>query len=80
MASDPQVEQLRSLTAEVLGVDESDITDDSSSKTIPQWSSFNHLTLMSTVEETFGLTFSMQEMTDLQTFRDLVNLVHSHVA
>jgi acyl carrier protein len=80
MVSEPQVEQLRSLTAEVLGVDESEITDDSSSKTLPQWSSFNHLTLMSSVEETFGLTFSMQEMTDLQTFRDLVDLVHSHAA
>jgi acyl carrier protein len=80
MAIDPQIEQLRSLTAETLGVDESEITNESSAKTLPQWTSFNHLTLMSSVEETFGLTFSMYEMTELKTFRDLVDLVKKHTA
>jgi acyl carrier protein len=78
MASEAQVEQLRSLTAEVLGVDESEITNDASAKTIPQWSSFNHLTLMSSVEEAFGVTFSMDEMLELKTFGDLIDLVQKH--
>jgi acyl carrier protein len=78
MVTDPRTEQIRSIAAETFGVDESEITDDASAKTIPQWTSFNHLTLMSSVEETLGITFSMEEMTELKTFSDLIDLVKKH--
>ncbi|MES2459967.1 MAG: acyl carrier protein [Armatimonadota bacterium] len=54
--------RLQSVLTETLGVTAADLTDDASPQTIPTWTSLNHLSLMAAVEETFGVTFSMEEM------------------
>ena len=54
--------RLRSVMTETLGVTTADLTEDASPQTIPSWTSLNHLSLMAAVEETFGVTFSMEEM------------------
>ena len=67
------------VAAEALGVDPGELTDASSPETIASWTSFTHLTLMSSVEEAFGIMLSMEEMTDIKTFGDLARVVRSHV-
>lgn len=64
-------DRLKTLTAETLGVDPDEITNDASPQTVASWTSFNHLTLMAAVEETFGCQFSMEEMTGIANFGDL---------
>lgn len=73
--TDEQEAELKTLTAETLGVDPEDITDDASPETLAAWTSLNHLTLMAAVEETFGLTFSMEEMTGVHNYGELHALV-----
>ena len=71
--------RLKEVTAETLGIDADEIGDDTSPATTPEWTSFNHLTLMSVVEETFGLTLSMEEMTAVKSYADLCATVARHV-
>lgn len=66
-----QEDQLRTVTAEALGVEEDDVTDAASPETLAAWTSFQHLTLLSAVEEAFGLTFSMEEMTGVHDYGEL---------
>ena len=79
MLSTDNETRLKELTAETLGVDADEIDDASSSATLPEWTSFNHLTLISAVEETFGLTLSMEEMTAIKSYADLAATVGRHL-
>ncbi len=80
MFSDTQELQLRTIVAETLGVSPDEITDETSAKTMPVWNSYNHLTVMSAVEETFGIMFSMEEMTDVANYGELRDIVAKHLA
>ena len=71
---------LKTIVAETLGVSPDDIDDETSAKTMPIWNSYNHLTVMSAVEETFGIMFSMEEMTDVANFGELRDIVAQHLA
>jgi acyl carrier protein len=77
LSSDDEL-QLKELTAETLGVDVDDINDESSNLTIPAWTSFNHLTLMSAVEQSFAITLSMEEMSSIKNFGDMAVIVAKH--
>jgi acyl carrier protein len=70
-----QESRLQTITAEALGVDPEEITEHSSPETLAAWTSFSHLTLLSAVEEGFGLTFSMEEMTGVHDYAELRALV-----
>ena len=70
-----QEQQLQTLTAETLGVDPGDVTDDASPQTLEAWTSFNHLMLMSATEGAFGLTLSMEEMAGVHDYAELRALV-----
>ncbi len=70
-----QDDRLKTITAETLGVDPEEITDEASPQTLGAWTSFQHLTLMAAVEEAFGLTFSMEEMTGVHDYAELRALV-----
>ncbi len=70
-----QETRLRTITAEALGVDPEEIAEDSSPETLGAWTSFSHLTLMAAVEEGFGLTFSMEDMTGVHNYAELRALV-----
>ena len=70
-----QETRLQTLTAETLGVAPEELTPVSSPETLAQWTSLNHLLLLSAVEESFVLTFSMEEMSAVHNFGDLSALV-----
>ncbi len=63
--------QLRTLMAELLHVDAGDISDASSPLTLPAWDSLNHLKMIVTIEERFGVTFTTPEVEDIGSFADL---------
>ncbi len=63
--------QLRMLMAELLNVDAKEISDTSSPLTLPAWDSLNHLKLIVTIEERFGVTFTTPEVEDIANYADL---------
>ena len=78
--STDQETRLKTITAETLGVDADEITEDTSPQTVASWTSFQHLTLMAAVEEAFGCQFSMEEMTGITCFGDLRQVLAATLA
>ena len=70
-----QESKLQTVAAETLGVAPEELTADASPETLAQWTSLNHLLLLSAVEESFGQTFSMEEMSSVHNYGDLSALV-----
>ena len=67
--------QLQTVTAETLGVAPEELIPEASPETLAQWTSLNHLLLLSAVEESFSLTFSMEEMSSVHNYGELYALV-----
>lgn len=63
---------MRSILADVLGVPVDAIGAGFSAATQPEWTSLNHLMLISQIESEFGVFFSNQEVQQLTSFDRIV--------
>jgi acyl carrier protein len=61
-------------------LDEVVVTPELSAKDVPEWDSITHVTLMMTVEETFGVRFRVGEVEATQNVGDLANLIVKCIA
>jgi len=50
------------IVGEIFKIPEENITDDLSSKTIPEWDSMNYLLFIAELEKQFNVSFSMDEV------------------
>ena len=80
MLSSEQDARLKQIVADSLTIYEDDIVDETSPNTEPAWTSLGHLTLMSAVEEGFGVQFSMEEMASTVNFGELRELLASRLS
>lgn len=65
---------------EVFDDDSLEITDETSAKDIEEWDSLMHITLISTMEEEFGISFKLKEVTSLENVGMTVDLIFSKVS
>ncbi|MBF8272235.1 MAG: putative acyl carrier protein [Magnetococcales bacterium] len=42
---------------------------------VPQWDSLKHVAIITQVEERFGLVFDVDQITDLESVEDIIDLV-----
>lgn len=70
-------ERLRVLMAEMLDLPSADVTPDMRRDEVEAWDSLNHLRLITAIETEFGATFSMDEIAQLQTPRDMQRIIES---
>lgn len=71
---------IRKVLREVFDVDPAVIARATQLEDIPDWDSVSHVQLMLSVESTFGVTFTPQEIASVRTIADLVNLVDQRLA
>ncbi len=69
MNSQERTDKLRQTLSAVLGVAETDLSDDSSPDSLPSWDSVTHLNLVVSLEEVFGVAFSPEETMELTSLR-----------
>ena len=69
------IEQLRELIADILGVEPSRIVAGSGPGTIDTWDSLAHLSIITAVEERFGVKFSMADVGNIASFETLAKLL-----
>lgn len=69
MNSQERTDKLRQTLSAVLGVAETELTDDSSPDSLPSWDSVTHLNLVVSLEESFGVAFSPEETMELTSLR-----------
>jgi len=71
------VDQARQVIADLFGLALGDVGPATVSRDIPDWDSIRHLDVVMALEQQFGLTFSPEEMAQLTTVPQIVELVSS---
>ena len=65
--------ELKKIIANILKVDASKITRNSSPDNLESWDSFNGLMMISEIEKEFNITFTTKEVMDIKNFGDIEN-------
>ena len=60
--------------------DEITVTADTTSGDIEDWDSLSHITLISAIEEAFGMRFSMKEVLGMANVGELAQIVSARAA
>ncbi|MBI2523097.1 acyl carrier protein [Candidatus Woesearchaeota archaeon] len=71
------MQNLKKIVAKVLDIDEIKVNDSLTMSNAEQWDSFNHLLLISEIEKELGITFFIQEVEKIKSFKDLREIVLS---
>lgn len=65
------MEKLKSIIVKIFKVAQSEITDEMSPATIPDWDSVNYLVFIAEVEKEFNLTFTIDEVFNFKNLGDI---------
>ncbi len=71
---------VQDVVARTLGVLAGDVTLAASKEQIPQWDSFRHLEVVMEIEAAFGMSFTMEEMTLMNSVPEIVEVVSRKLA
>lgn len=74
------MEELRPLIANVLGVEAGRITAQSGPGKIDNWDSLAHLSIITAVEERFGVRFTMSEIQTIDSVDALAKVLATRLA
>ena len=70
--------KLYSIIAKIMGVSESDVTDESGPETIANWTSFNSYVLLYQLESAFNVKFTIDEAVDVKIVADIKRHLKNH--
>jgi acyl carrier protein len=71
-------DKVRELVATTFLMDPDELPHDASQETCERWTSLYHMTLLVVLEEQFGVTLSMDEMTSMTSVPKIVDVLKSH--
>lgn len=71
--------KLADLVSDILDVPAAELTPQMRREEHPSWDSFNHLRLMTAIEESFGVQFAMDEIERIETLEQLNAALESHL-
>lgn len=71
------LEKVIEIVASICEVDKGEVTADSTVGDFPTWDSIGHLTILSTIEEEFGISFEPEEMMEIEDVNDIVKAVEA---
>ena len=60
---------------QAFGVAPESVTMDTTPKDIPAWDSMGHVSLVSSLEQTFGLSFDVDEVMEMENVRQIVKII-----
>ena len=73
-------EEVRTIASDLFAVSTHKITLDSSPQTIESWDSIQHLNLVLALEEKFGLQLSPEEIQEMNSIAQVINLISAKLA
>lgn len=74
------LEKVIEIVASVCEVGKEEVTPDSTVGDFPAWDSMGHLSILSQVEEAFGISFEPEEMMELEDVSDIVKAIENKKA
>lgn len=72
------MKKLKKILAEILGLKEEEITDETSPDDVETWDSYNALLMVSEIENNFKVKFSMDEIISVKSVKDIKNILKKH--
>lgn len=72
-------EKVKKIFSELLGVGESEITDETSYNSFERWDSLKHLEIVSKLEEEFGISIDMDDIIAMNSFRQVVATIQKYL-
>ena len=72
--------RLVEVVANALRVDPAALNDDLEFNSIPEWDSVNHVALILSLEETYGLTISDEQIVTLTRYRAIREFIEAHTS
>ena len=72
------MENLLDLISGILKINRLNINADSGPDNIPNWDSLAHIAIITAVEQTYDIQFSMPEMLGVKKVKDIFDLLKSH--
>lgn len=73
-------DQIVNVFARVLGIDASLVTDELRYNTIPQWDSIAHMSVVSALEDAFGVMIDMDDVIDMSSVGKAREILRKHGA
>ena len=70
-------EKTNPIFRKVFADDSIEIHDEMTAKDVERWDSLNHLTLISSVEESFSIKFKLKELISMKNVGDLLRLIQA---
>ena len=61
-------------------IDPRTITINTTPEDIPAWDSMGHVTLASSLEQTFGLTFDVDDLMEMENVKEICRIVQSKLS
>jgi acyl carrier protein len=71
-------ERVREIMATTFMMEPDELGDDVSQTTCGRWTSLYHMMLLVVLEEQFGVTFTMEEMTSMTSLAAIVTTLQTH--
>ena len=72
------IEKFLEMVSEVFEIDKSDIADELTPDDIEVWDSISHMDLMAKFEEEWGVTFDVEELTEMETIGLMKEALNRH--
>ena len=79
MTKETGVDELFQLVADVLGVDASSLTEQSSPENVVQWDSLNHLMLVTAIESEFGVGVGVDDAIAMRSIALIRSFLRSRI-
>jgi acyl carrier protein len=54
------------------------LTLDTGRQDVPKWDSLQHMALVAAIEQTFGISLSMDEMIEIRSVKDICQILDRH--
>jgi len=68
-------QKIEALMADLFGIKNEDITDSLTMENTDGWDSLKHMELIVSIEQTFGIELSFEEIVAMQTLKDIKKIL-----
>lgn len=72
-------DRVKQVMSEILGCDIDSINPSTTMELLPEWDSLQHLSLVIALEQTFSVRFTTDEVTTMQSFNEIVDVIEKRV-
>lgn len=79
MERDEILEKIRTILVSVLNHEDFNMAEELTATEVTGWDSLSHITIISDIEEMFGIRFKLKELNKLKNMATLIDLVQAKI-